>query len=98
MNTVSTRGLSRRFISAICSSYSKSETARNPRTTARAPTLSMKSTSRPEKLSTRMSGPTISRIASIRSSTVKSGFLPSLKRTATTTSSNTGRQRSMMSR
>ena len=55
MNTVSTRGLRRRFISAIWNSYSKSETARRPRTTARAPTWSMKSTSRPEKLSTRHS-------------------------------------------
>ena len=32
MNTVSTSGLRRRFISAICISYSKSDTARRPRT------------------------------------------------------------------
>ena len=32
MNTVSISGPSRRFISAICNSYSKSDTARRPRT------------------------------------------------------------------
>ena len=40
MNTVSIRGLSRRFISAIWNSYSKSEIARSPRTITEAPTFS----------------------------------------------------------
>ena len=80
MKTVSTRGFRRRFISAIWNSYSKSETARRPRTIVRAPTRSMKSTSRPEKLSTRQkpSPPTSSRIISTRSSTEKSGAFSSL--------------------
>ena len=100
MKTVSTRGLSRRFISAIWNSYSKSETARRPRITVRAPMRSMKSTSRPEKLSTRQSGRSASssRRVSTRSSDENSAFFPSLYSTATTTSSKIGRQRSMMSR
>ena len=60
----------------------------------------MKSTSRPEKLSTRQTrnSASTSRIISSRSSTLNSGLLASFWSTATTTSSNSGTQRSMMSR
>ena len=93
------RGSSRRFISAIWNSYSKSDTARRPRTMVRAPICSMKWTSRPEKLSTRQSGRSASSSSSIatRSSTAKAGALASLLSTATTTSSKIGRQRWTMS-
>ena len=52
MNTVSTSGLRRRFMSAICISNSKSLTARNPRTMTLARRRRAYSTSRPSNVST----------------------------------------------
>ena len=47
MNTVSTSGISCRFMPAIWNSYSKSLTARSPRTTTLPPCSTTKSRSRP---------------------------------------------------
>ena len=56
MNSVSTSGHSDRFICAIWNSYSKSLTARSPRTRMRAPRDRAKSTRRPEKEVTSSAG------------------------------------------
>ncbi len=93
--TVSSDGCSRRFISAIWNSYSKSLTARNPRTMMEAPTRLANSASRPSNdwMETRASPPTASRSMPRRSSTVKSGCLAPLVAIATITWSASARLR-----
>jgi hypothetical protein len=56
MNIVSTSGMSWRFIPASWNSYSKSLTARNPRTTTCAPESTTKSRSSPRNGVTWMFG------------------------------------------
>ena len=56
MNTVSTSGMSWRFMPAIWNSYSKSLTARRPRTTTLPPCSTTKSRSRPRNAITSMFG------------------------------------------
>src|SRR6266545_6702820 len=100
MNTVSTVWRSFRFMSAIWNSYSKSETARNPRTMQWACSRSTRSMVRPSNDVMRMrSMPAVhSSISSRRSLTVKSGAFEGLATTATMSSSKTRRLRSMRSR
>ena len=81
---------------AICSSASKSEIARRPRTTWRAPTLRQASTVSPSKImtSTRSSSSgsssaIASRIADARTSASPAGAFRGFTRTATTTRSKT---------
>src|SRR2546425_1942715 len=82
--TVSILGARLRFISAIWNSYSKSETARSPRTITDAPTFLANSASSPSKdcTSTRLSG-TAFLISATRSSSEKSGCFATLTATAT---------------
>src|SRR5262245_52186699 len=100
MNTVSTVWRSFRFISAIWNSYSKSETARSPRTMQSACSRSTRSMVRPSNDVIRMrSIPAVhSSISSRRSFTVNSGSLDGLATTATMSSSKIRRLRSMRSR
>ena len=89
MKTVSTPE-SCRFIWAICSSFSKSETARRPLTMAEAPTSRATFTTSVLTDSIRTPGrwPSDSSSISRRSSSVNSGaFFCGLRTTATTTSS-----------
>src|SRR5262245_53420497 len=100
MNTVSTVWRSFRFMSAIWNSYSKSETARSPRTMQSACSRSTRSMVRPSNDVIRMrSIPAVhSSISSRRSFTVNSGSLDGVATTATISSSKTRRLRSMRSR
>jgi hypothetical protein len=102
---VSTSGASFLFVCAICSSDSKSLTARSPRTMKLAPTDRAKSTVRPSKLATSTRpaawpsiSATASRIVSIRAVSSRSGDLRGLRRTATTTRSKTPAARPITSR
>src|SRR3989454_6739541 len=100
MKTVVTSGSSRRFISAIWNSLSKSDTARSPRTITRAPTWRAKSMVRPLKVltSTPARSPRLSLIMATRSLLVKSGRLLGFSRTAMTTRSKMRPARSTISR
>src|SRR6202011_1236206 len=100
MKTVVTSGSSRRFISAIWNSLSKSDTARSPRTITRAPTWRAKSIVSPWKVLTSPPGrsPRLSRIMVTRSPLVKSGRLLGFSSTAITTRSKMRAARSTMSR
>src|ERR1044071_9202330 len=82
--TVSILGARLRFISAIWNSYSKSDTARSPRTITEAPTDFPNSASSPsnDRTSTRLSG-TACLMSATRSSSEKSGCLAALTATAT---------------
>src|SRR5689334_13102581 len=101
-NTVSTVDGSLRFMSAIWNSYSKSDTARMPRTMQSARSRATRSINRPSNETIRRCGPTprfvvASSIISRRCSTVKSGCLDGLATTATMTSSKMARLRWMTS-
>ena len=87
-------------MSAIWNSYSKSDTARMPRTMQSAASRFTRSTSRPSNDVMRMrSRPRVaSSISSSRSFTVNSGSLDGLATTATMSSSKMRRLRSMRSR
>ena len=75
---------------ASWNSYSKSEAARSPRSTAIAPCSATKSINRPEKPSTRTPGtsPSTSRVIVTRSSMLKKARLLRDSATATMTWSN----------
>ena len=101
-NTVSTVDRSLRFMSAIWNSYSKSETARMPRTMQSARSRATRSMRSPSNETMRRCGPTprfvvASSIISRRCSTVKSGCFEGLATTATMTSSKIARLRWMTS-
>ncbi len=89
-------------MSAIWNSYSKSETARRPRTTQSAPSRSTRSIRRPSNEVMRIRlipMPVVhSSISSRRSLAVKSGSFEGLATTATISSSKMRRLRSMRSR
>src|SRR3989449_1890085 len=77
-----------RFMSAIWNSYSKSLTARRPRTITVAPTAMANSASSPSKERTSTLGSwTARRIKATRSSSVKSGCFATFTATATITRS-----------
>jgi len=96
--TDSNSGRSFRFMLASWNSYSKSETARRPRSTVWIPRERAYSTISPsnESTSTRWSFPTASRMKPLRSATLKSGLFPGLLATATTSRSKRFRPRWMM--
>src|SRR6266850_280708 len=101
--TVSTVGRSLRFISAMANSYSKSDTARMPRTMQSARSRATRSITRPSNDTMRKVAPSprlavASSIISSRSSTVNSAVLEGLAPTATITSSKICRLRWMTSR
>src|SRR5215470_6019050 len=102
MNTVSTVWRSFRFMSAIWNSYSKSETARSPRTTQSAPSRSTRSIRSPSNEVMRirpMPMPLVhSSMSSRRSFAVNRGSFDGLATTATMSSSKMRRLRSMRSR
>ena len=85
---------------AICSSYSKSETARSPRTITRAPSLRAYSTRRPSKVSTFTFGrsATAAETSCARSANENRGSLSVFCRIATVTLVNSRLPRRMMSR
>ena len=87
-----------RFMSAIWNSYSKSLTARRPRTITVAPTAQAKSASSPsnDRTST-LASSTACRINATRSSRVKSGCFATFTATATITRSAKVRARRMRS-
>ena len=86
-------------MSAIWNSYSKSLTARRPRTTTDAPTFLANSASRPSNDSnvTRGSSATVARSIAIRSATGKSGCFDGFTATATITWSASARLRRIRS-
>src|SRR5205809_296601 len=85
-NTVSIPGARLRFISAIWNSYSKSLTARRPRTITDAPTERANSASSPSNARTSTLGSAAACLMSAtRSSRVKSGCFATFTATATTT-------------
>src|SRR5262245_12636059 len=99
-NTVSTVLDSLRFMSAIWNSYSKSETARMPRTMQSARSRATRSMSRPSKATIRKlfrRSAVASSIIVSRSSTVNNGSLAGLATTATISSSKIRRLRWMTS-
>src|SRR5207245_2625570 len=98
-NTVSTVDRSLRFISAIWNSYSKSETARMPRTMQSARSRATRSISNPSNATMRklLSPAVASSIISRRSLTVKSGCFEGFATTATISSSKIWRLRWMTS-
>ncbi len=101
--TVSVVGRSLRFMSAIWNSYSKSETARMPRTMQSARSRATRSMSKPSKAAMRKLVPiptmleVASSIISSRSLTENSGALEGLATTATISSSKIRRLRWMTS-
>src|SRR5688500_7428657 len=102
-NTVSISGYRLRFMPASWNSYSKSDTARRPRSTTRAPCLRTKSVSSPENPTTCtfLMSPRISRAMAVRSSSVKNGRFALLSAIASTSVSNSvaaRRTRSSMTR
>ena len=98
-NTVSIVGASFLLVSAIWNSYSKSETARSPRTITVAFRLRAYSTRRPLNPSTSTRGWRLntSRIIAARSSSVNIGFLAELRATRTTTREKSSAARRMTS-
>ncbi len=96
--TVSSLGASVRFIRAIWNSYSKSLTARRPRTITVAPTERAKFTSKPSNDRTSMAlSRTVFSISATRSSSVNSGCFETLTATATTSLSTNANERWMRS-
>src|SRR5205809_1776548 len=97
-NTVSILGARLRFMSAIWNSYSKSDTARNPRTITAALTFLANSASSPsnDRTSTRLSG-TVASMSCTRSSSEKSGCLATFTATATISRSTNSSERRMRS-
>ena len=102
---VSSVGARCRFMSAIWNSYSKSATARRPRTESVAPTSRAKSTSSPWKCRTSTRGaapvatsPRASRTIAARSSSVNAGCLVEFTATPTTSRSTNSRLRCIRSR
>src|SRR5207237_7193929 len=83
------------FMPASWNSYSKSDTARRPRSTTRAPCLRTNSVSRPLKPSTCtfFRSPSTSRAMAMRSSSVKYGFFALLSAMARMMESNSGAAR-----
>src|SRR5215471_1302957 len=100
MNTVSTLWRSLRFISAIWNSYSKSDTARRPRTMQSACSRSTRSMTSPsnEVMRRRFIPAVHSSISSSRSLTPNSGSFAGFAPTAMISSSKMRRLRSMRSR
>ena len=99
-NIVSMPGISAWFVWASCISFSKSVTARRPRTITEAWRFLANSTVRPSKLSTVTFGMSLqhSRSSATRSSTVNRGFFALLMSTATMSWSFIFAARLMMSR
>src|SRR5205823_2742401 len=97
-NTVSTPGARLRFMSAIWNSYSKSLTARRPRTISVAPAARTKAASRPSNDRTSTLGSTAAFwISATRSSSVNSGCFATLTATAMMTRSANVRARRIRS-